>query len=155
MQVHDRRVSIEFFKHVVTAFVLDLLGHGPALIGRITKDNCARRACLGTRCRELVRLNLALFECGPISRFYKFGVAIYSSVMGLLTAMMSISTAGGALLLGMTMERTGGSFEPFLVIVGIAVLLGASLLLLLGRVDGKDAAERSVDPASGALAVSP
>jgi predicted MFS family arabinose efflux permease len=64
----------------------------------------------------------------------KFGVAIYSSVMGLLTAVMSISTASGAWLLGMTMESTGGSFDLFLTIAGIAVLIGASFLLLLGRV---------------------
>jgi predicted MFS family arabinose efflux permease len=70
----------------------------------------------------------------------KFGVSIYSSVMGLLTAMMSISTASGALLLGKTMERTGGSFNLFLVIVGIAVLIGASLLLALGRARGEEAA---------------
>jgi predicted MFS family arabinose efflux permease len=67
----------------------------------------------------------------------KFGVSIYSSVMGLLTAMMSISTASGAMLLGMTMERTGGSFSLFLVIVGVAVLLGAALLLALGWVRGE------------------
>ena len=64
----------------------------------------------------------------------KFGVAIYSSVMGLLTAVMSISTASGAWLLGMTMESTGGSFDLFLTISGFAVLIGASFLLLLGRV---------------------
>ncbi len=69
----------------------------------------------------------------------KFGVAIYSSVMGLLTAMMSISTAAGAFLLGKTMERTGGHFDLYLMIVGTAVLLGASLLLVLGRVGGEDA----------------
>jgi predicted MFS family arabinose efflux permease len=64
----------------------------------------------------------------------KFGIAIYSSVMGLLTAVMSISTASGAWLLGMTMESTGGSFDLFLTIAGVAVLIGASFLLLLGRV---------------------
>ena len=64
----------------------------------------------------------------------RFGVAIYSSVMGLLTAVMSISTASGAWLLGMTMESTGGSFDLFLTIAGVAVLIGASFLLLLGRV---------------------
>ena len=63
-----------------------------------------------------------------------FGVTIYSSVMGLLTAVMSISTASGAMLLGLTMARTGGSFDLFLWIVGAAVLAGASLLLALGRV---------------------
>lgn len=61
-----------------------------------------------------------------------FGVPVYSSVMGLLTAIMSISTASGAILLGMTMERTGG-FGLFLLIAGTAVLIGATLLLLLGR----------------------
>jgi predicted MFS family arabinose efflux permease len=69
----------------------------------------------------------------------KFGVSIYSSVMGLLTAIMSISTATGAWLLGMTMERTGGSFDLFLMIVGTAVLLGACLLLLLGKVGAGEA----------------
>jgi predicted MFS family arabinose efflux permease len=68
----------------------------------------------------------------------KFGVSIYSSVMGLLTAMMSISTASGAMLLGVTMEKTGGSFNLFLVIVGTAVLIGASLLLALGRVRSEE-----------------
>jgi predicted MFS family arabinose efflux permease len=71
----------------------------------------------------------------------KFGVAIYSSVMGLMTAMMSISTASGAVLLGVTMERTGGSFSLFLWIAGAAVLIGASFLLLLGRVKSKDVEE--------------
>jgi predicted MFS family arabinose efflux permease len=66
----------------------------------------------------------------------QFGVKIYSSVMGLLTAVMSISTAAGAFLLGKTMERTGGHFDMYLMIVGTAVLIGASLLLLLGRVRG-------------------
>ncbi len=69
----------------------------------------------------------------------KFGVSIYSSVMGLLTATMSVSTACGAWLLGMTMERTGGSFNLYLMIVGTAVLIGASLLLALSRVQTDEA----------------
>jgi predicted MFS family arabinose efflux permease len=68
----------------------------------------------------------------------KFGVSIYSSVMGLMTALMSISTASGALLLGMTMEKTAGSFDLFLIITGVSVLLGAVLLLSLGRVPGEE-----------------
>jgi predicted MFS family arabinose efflux permease len=64
-----------------------------------------------------------------------FGVAIYSSVMGLLTAVMSISTASGAWLLGWSMERSGGSFNLFLTITGVAVLVGATLLLVLGRLN--------------------
>ena len=69
----------------------------------------------------------------------RFGVAIYSSVMGLLTAIMSISTASGAYLLGKTMEQTGNGFDLFLWITGTAVLIGATLLLLLGRVQGEEA----------------
>jgi predicted MFS family arabinose efflux permease len=62
-----------------------------------------------------------------------FGVAIFSSVMGLLTAVMSVSTASGAILLGATMKASGGSFNPFLTITGVAVFVGATLLLVLGR----------------------
>lgn len=61
-----------------------------------------------------------------------FGVNVYSSVMGLLTFCTSFSTASGALLLGITMERTGG-YDLYLIIAGVGVLIGASLLLLLGR----------------------
>lgn len=61
-----------------------------------------------------------------------FGVAIYSSTLGLLTAAMSFSTASGALLLSYTLRRTGG-FETYLVIVGTSVLIGAASILLLGR----------------------
>jgi predicted MFS family arabinose efflux permease len=61
-----------------------------------------------------------------------FGVGIYSSVMGLLTAVMSMSTAFGAELLGRTMEASGGGFELFLLITGATVFTGATLLLVLG-----------------------
>lgn len=61
-----------------------------------------------------------------------FGVEIYSSVMGLLTCAISFSTASGAALLSFTMAATGG-YDLYLTIVGVAVLIGATLLLLLGR----------------------
>ncbi len=60
-----------------------------------------------------------------------FPVDIYSSVLGLLTAAMSFSTAAGAAILSLTMARTGG-FDLYLVIVGTAVLIGAASLLTLG-----------------------
>jgi MFS family permease len=62
----------------------------------------------------------------------QFGVEVYSSVMGLLTMVMSFSTAVGAGLLSLILARTGG-YELYLVIVGTSVLLGATMLLLLGR----------------------
>lgn len=61
-----------------------------------------------------------------------FGVAVYSSVMGLLTCAMSFSTASGAALASYSLATTGG-YNLYLVIAGTAVLVGASLLLLLGR----------------------
>jgi predicted MFS family arabinose efflux permease len=73
-----------------------------------------------------------------------FGVAIYGSVMGLLTFATSFSTASGATLLGFTMGLTGG-FDLYLIISGVAVLIGATLLLLLGpgkRPEDQPAPER-------------
>ncbi|MET0180285.1 MAG: MFS transporter [Novosphingobium sp.] len=61
-----------------------------------------------------------------------FGVRIYSSVLGLMTAVMSFSAASGAGLLSYTLSRTG-DFALFLTIVGTAVIIGSSLLLLLRR----------------------
>ena len=60
----------------------------------------------------------------------QFGVAIYGSVMGLLTAIMSASASLGAILLSVTLSWTG-NFNLFLTIVGTAVIVGASLFLLL------------------------
>jgi len=62
----------------------------------------------------------------------RFGLEVYSSVMGLLTSIMSASTSLGALLLAWTLARTGG-YDLFLVIGGTAVFAGACLLLLLRR----------------------
>lgn len=69
-----------------------------------------------------------------------FGVRIYSSVMGLLTFATSFSTASGALLLGITMDKTGG-YELYLIIAGVGVLVGASFLLLLGK--GREPSEQA------------
>lgn len=62
----------------------------------------------------------------------RFGLEVYSSVMGLLTAIMSLSTSLGAGLLSWTMARTG-SYDLFLTISGVAVFAGATLLLVLRR----------------------
>lgn len=61
-----------------------------------------------------------------------FRVDIYSSVMGLMTAVISFSAASGAAYLSWTLARTG-NFDLFLVTTGTAVLIGSALLLLLGR----------------------
>ncbi|MCJ2180299.1 MFS transporter [Novosphingobium album (ex Hu et al. 2023)] len=65
-----------------------------------------------------------------VARYFR--TAIYSSVLGLLTAAAALSNGGGALLLSWSLARTG-HFNQFLLIAGTGVLLGSSLLLLLGR----------------------
>lgn len=60
----------------------------------------------------------------------QFGVAVYGSVMGLLTAVMSSSTSLGALLLSITFGFSD-TFVTFLLICGVAVIVGAGLFLLL------------------------
>ena len=69
----------------------------------------------------------------------RFGVQIYSSVMGLMTAFMSASTALGASLLSVTLGATG-NFNLFLIITGTSVVVGAAMLPLLGRGDRGDVA---------------
>ncbi len=60
----------------------------------------------------------------------RFGLDVYSSVMGLLTAIMSLSTSLGAGLLSWTLTITG-NYNLFLVISGVSVITGATLLLAL------------------------
>lgn len=60
----------------------------------------------------------------------KFPVAIYSSVMGLVTMAMSTSTSLGALLLSWMLATTG-DYEAFLVTSAIAVFIGSLLFLFL------------------------
>ena len=73
----------------------------------------------------------------------RFGIDVYSSVMGLITAITSASTSIGAILLGYTLSTTG-NFNLFLLITGTAVVLGALLLLLLGRNEKRDEEAHSV-----------
>ncbi len=60
----------------------------------------------------------------------QFGVALYSSVMGLMTMAMSISTSTGALLLAWLLGVTG-NFNLFLVICAAATMAGALMFLML------------------------
>lgn len=75
-----------------------------------------------------------------------FGVRIYSSTLGLLTAAIATSSAAGALLLSYTLASTGG-YDLYLTIVGVAVLLGAAATLLLGPGHEPDAAAREAEAA--------
>lgn len=62
----------------------------------------------------------------------KFGVAIYSSVMGLMTMAIATSASTGAALLSYTLDVTGG-FDMFLIICTATVFTGALMFLLLAR----------------------
>ena len=62
----------------------------------------------------------------------RFGLEVYSSVMGLLTAIMSLSTSLGAGLLSWTLTRTG-NYNLFLTISGTTVIIGATLFLVMRR----------------------
>jgi hypothetical protein len=61
----------------------------------------------------------------------KFPVAVYSSVMGLVTMAMSAASATGATLLSITLRETGG-FNLFLVICAVSVFCGSMMFMLLG-----------------------
>jgi predicted MFS family arabinose efflux permease len=61
-----------------------------------------------------------------------FGIEIYGSVLGLLTALLSASSACGALLLSATLKITN-SFTLFVFMGAFATVFGAGLLFLLGR----------------------
>jgi predicted MFS family arabinose efflux permease len=62
----------------------------------------------------------------------KFGTRVYSSVMGLTSLTMGITSAVGAILLGATLAATG-NFNTFLMIVTGTTTAGALLLLTLKR----------------------
>ena len=61
----------------------------------------------------------------------KFGLGIYSSVMGLMTMAISFAVSFGAALLSMTLRLTGG-FDAFLLICAGAVFTGSLLFLFIG-----------------------
>ena len=65
-----------------------------------------------------------------------FGVGVYSSVMGLMTAAISVTTSAGAALAGATLAATG-NYNLFLTITSITVTIGALLFLLLPLVHRK------------------
>ncbi|SFF77264.1 Predicted arabinose efflux permease, MFS family [Novosphingobium sp. CF614] len=61
-----------------------------------------------------------------------FGIRIYGTVLGLMAASISLGSAGGSLLLSMTLKGTGG-YGLFLVVSGILALTGSLLFLLLPK----------------------
>jgi hypothetical protein len=71
-----------------------------------------------------------------------FGVGIYSTVMGLMTMAISMTTSSGALLAGRTLAATG-NYVLFLHITTVTVFIGAMLFLFLPLVS-----KRPLQPAA-------
>jgi len=61
-----------------------------------------------------------------------FGVRVFSSVMGLMVAIISVSAASGAALVSLSLKVTG-SYNAFLIGCSIAAVVGSSLFALLPR----------------------
>lgn len=60
-----------------------------------------------------------------------FGISIFGSAMGLLTAAMGGAMAMGSLLLGVLLERTD-SFDLYLLLASVAVTIGSAMFWSLG-----------------------
>lgn len=65
-----------------------------------------------------------------------FGIAIFSTVVGLLSSAIAAAIASGNVILGLTLDKTG-SFDVYLYCAATGALAGSTLLLTLGKADGK------------------
>ncbi|WP_254849347.1 MFS transporter [Mycobacterium sp. GA-1841] len=63
-----------------------------------------------------------------------FSLDVYSTVLSILSAVIGVSSALGAVVLS-RMLAASNSFDGFLVLAGVAALIGGALLLLLRRRD--------------------
>lgn len=115
-----------FRAHIVAAIGMGL----PAIGLFLLASNLDTPAALGA---AVLLIGLAFGAEGDVVAYlvvHNFGVRIYSSVLGLMTAIISSSASLGALLLGYTLAITD-TFVLFLNICGVAVLIGGMLFLLL------------------------
>ncbi len=65
-----------------------------------------------------------------------FPVEVFSTVIGLVASVVAFSAAGGALILSLTLQISGG-FTLFLLMTGCASLIGGLSFLLLSRAERK------------------
>lgn len=79
----------------------------------------------------------------------RFDLAIYSTVLSILSAAIGVSSALGALILSRTLTHSD-SFNGFLTFAGAAALIGGALFLLLRRrpVDGPARRPEAASPDS-------
>src|SRR5712671_3963304 len=68
LQINNRRECVELFEYVVRPRILGELRYRPALVGRVTEHDRARRTSRGASRRELVRFERPLLCRGAIFR---------------------------------------------------------------------------------------
>ncbi|MCB2073339.1 MAG: MFS transporter [Novosphingobium sp.] len=73
-----------------------------------------------------------------------FGISVFSTVFGLLTAAIGSAMALGNGLLGLTLDTTG-SFDLYLLVAAAGAFIGSALFLLLGRARYQPAASPPAD----------
>ena len=66
-----------------------------------------------------------------VMRYFK--PEIFSTVLGMISGALALSMAGGALVLSYVLKVTE-SYTPFLVLSGVAAIIGASMFLPLRRI---------------------
>jgi MFS family permease len=95
---------------------------------------------------SVMLLGLAYGAEGDIAAYLvsrHFEVRVFSTVMGFVGAAIAGGSAGGALLLSITL-RNGHSYAPYLLIGAISTLVGAVLFFTLGGLDPRrDRGERA------------
>lgn len=78
----------------------------------------------------------------------RFSLALYSTVLSILSAAIGVSSALGALILSWTLKASP-SFNGFLTFAGIAAFIGGALFLLLARRPSPDLTEHAVQADAG------
>ncbi|BBX16640.1 MFS transporter [Mycolicibacterium duvalii] len=117
-----------FPPHLVAAIAMGLPGLGCLLIA--SPFNSVTALVVAVCC-----LGAAWGAEGDVIAYLvarRFDLAMYSTVLSILSAAIGVSSALGALILSATLH-SGPSFNGFLTFAGVAAFLGGALFLLLGR----------------------
>lgn len=128
-----------FPAHLVAAIAMGLPGVGCLLIAS-TWDSYAL-VIAGVCC-----LGAAWGAEGDVVAYLvsrRFDLSIYSSVLGILSAAIGVSSALGAVILS-RMLRESQSFNGFLTLAGASALVGGTSFLVLGRYGPNQAVSAAV-----------
>jgi predicted MFS family arabinose efflux permease len=140
------RFLVGFALDRLPSHIVATVGMGLPAIGLLILASNAEGAAILTLASFFVGFSFG--ADGDIAGYFVaryFGVAIYSSAMGLITMAFTLSIAIGAALLSVSLKATGG-YDTFLSAGAVAVLAGASLFLLLGRQSRPVVAQALAEP---------